>query len=600
MKINFTPKKIYVKFLKSNLMTKISVYYITILCISIALASMAFNSINSAVIVKKTSASAQQTLEALDQNLSYLVSNVSQFSSYVFFDNNVQSALKKSHRKGIDPSIQDDISKSLVNMILSSDDISSAFLFDNYNNSYYMSRITGSKVLSDDVKKASWYNTVEEAKGYPVWVLNDGQLIQSGSDDMPVSLVRMVYSTDDYKPIGVLVMNINKSFGNHIFSRLGSQYKSQFFIVDSNGNYITQNTTAENTIVSDFIKKSTGSTNYAIEKIDGQKVILTSRKSSCSDWRIIGIMPMSELSKQFESTGMVILLIILINVLFLCIGQIYVTKIITKPLSKMKKYMAGIQNGNFQKIPIELVRDDEIVELKRSYNIMVEQIQKLIQKVKDEQRQLRLSEISIVRAQINPHFLYNTLDAVSALALIKDNESAYTITQALENFYRISLSSGKDVITVEDEIKCIKSYVQILNIRYKDSFNVIYEIDDGMLDHSILKLILQPFVENAITHGVRNKHGRGTVTLKGHENDDNIVFEIEDDGAGMTKEKIEEIISKKDTRQKGGFGIYSSITRISLFYGVENPVSIESTVNEGTKVTLNIPKMSKEDMNGSD
>ena len=344
MKINFTPKKFYVKFLKSNLMTKISVYYITILCISIALASMAFNSINSAVIVKKTSASAQQTLEALDQNLSYLVSNVSQFSSYVFFDNNVQSALKKSHRKGIDPSIQDDISKSLVNMILSSDDISSAFLFDNYNNSYYMSRITGSKVLSDDVKKASWYNTVEEAKGYPVWVLNDGQLIQSGSDDMPVSLVRMVYSTDDYRPIGVLVMNINKSFGNHIFSRLGSQYKSQFFIVDSNGNYITQNTTAENTIVSDFIKKSTGSTNYAIEKIDGQKVILTSRKSSCSDWRIIGIMPMSELSKQFESTGMVILLIILINVLFLCIGQIYVTKIITKPLSKMKKYMKIVIN----------------------------------------------------------------------------------------------------------------------------------------------------------------------------------------------------------------------------------------------------------------
>ena len=149
---------------------------------------------------------------------------------------------------------------------------------------------------------------------------------------------------------------------------------------------------------------------------------------------------------------------------------------------------------------------------------MVEQIQKLIQKVKDEQRQLRLSEISIVRAQINPHFLYNTLDAVSALALIKDNESAYTITQALENFYRISLSSGKDVITVEDEINCIKSYVQILNIRYKDSFDVIYEIDDGMLGHSILKLILQPFVENAITHGVRNKHaikavGDGEITL---------------------------------------------------------------------------------------
>jgi Histidine kinase-, DNA gyrase B-, and HSP90-like ATPase./Histidine kinase. len=168
---------------------------------------------------------------------------------------------------------------------------------------------------------------------------------------------------------------------------------------------------------------------------------------------------------------------------------------------------------------------------------MTEQIATLIDKVKEEQKQIRLNELSIIRAQINPHFLYNTLDAVSALALIKDSEGAYTLTQALENFYRISLSSGKDVITVREELKCIENYVKILNIRYKDSFDVNYFVDENITNEKILKLLLQPFVENSIAHGVHNKRGRGIITIKGRKSNDLMIFSIEDNGVGMSKEK---------------------------------------------------------------
>nr|PZM88662.1 MAG: hypothetical protein DIU81_04885 [[Clostridium] cellulosi] len=595
MKILNIPKRLYIKYLKANLKTKISVYYISILLISIVLISVAYIYISSAIMVKRSSSSAQQTLEAIDQNLLCMVSNVSQFSNYVFVDENVQSALKRSNRKGIDPTIQQEINKSLINTILSSDDISSVLLFDNYNNVYYMSRLKSPEVLTDDVAKASWYETVKNAKGYPVWVMNDDMAIKKSSDDLPVSLVRMVYNTEDYKPLGVLVVNIGKSFGNRIFDNVCSEFKSQFIIVDDSGKPIIQTSEIIPKAVADFISRSQGTSSYEIKKLDGQDVMLSSRKSSCSNWHIIGIMPMSELSKQFKSTGVIILVTLLINIVFLFIGGYYVTNLITKPLTKMKKLIESSDNGNLHKIPVEEVRDDEIVRLKQVYNNMTEQIATLIDKVKEEQKQIRLNELSIIRAQINPHFLYNTLDAVSALALIKDSEGAYTLTQALENFYRISLSSGKDVITVREELKCIENYVKILNIRYKDSFDVNYFVDENIMNEKILKLLLQPFVENSIAHGVHNKRGRGIITIKGRKSNDLMIFSIEDNGVGMSKEKIEEIMSRNTTRQKGGFGIYSSITRISLFYGIENPVSIESAEGKGTRVTITIPVINEED-----
>lgn len=394
------------------------------------------------------------------------------------------------------------------------------------------------------------------------------------------------------------MINLNKDLDNHIFGKIGSQYKSQFFIVDDQKNYITMSANSKNEKVTAFLNSSTGNTSCTIEKIDDQQVMLSSMKSKYLNWRIVGIMPMSELSKQIENTGTIILTIMVINIVFLFIGQTYVTNLITKPLTKMEKHMTKVQNGNFEIIPVKGVRNDEIVRLKCCFNSMMEQIQNLIRKVTEEQNLIRLNELKIIRAQVNPHFLYNTLDAISALTLIKDCDGAYTLTQALGNFYRISLSSGRDIITVQEEIKCIENYVMILNIRYKNSFDVKYEMSEEILSLKILKLILQPFVENSILHGIHNKYGRGLITIKGYEKDGMIHFEIADNGVGMSKEKIEEIMRKKSNNPKEGFGIYSSITRISLFYNTSAPLSIESGVGEGTKIMVRVPVIDKEDSDG--
>lgn len=563
---------------------------------SIAATLLIYNRISMAYLENKTKMSAQQTSQVLEQNIRDVTQNVSQCSDYIYFDESIQSALRKSRTSTIDPSIQSVINNRLTDMILLNSYISSIYLFDNYGNVYCEGKLYPPAVVNKNMKKAPWYSAVEKSNGSSVWIADDGSVIERNGSYLPVSLARIIYDVDTYKPVGVLMINLNKSFLEDVLQKINSQYKSQFFVIDGKGNYITKTTDSGNREVVDFMKTSAAkASDCRSGRLNGKVVILSSTKSKSLGWQIIGIVPLSEYDGQFESAGTVAVIVILLDIFLFFIGQIYITKLITKPLTKMKKYMVHVQNGQFEPIPVEPVRDDEIVRLKKVYNIMVDQIQNLIRKEKEEQIQIRLNELNLIRAQINPHFLYNTLDAVSALALIQDCNGAYTLTQALENFYRISLSSGKDVVSVGEEIKCIQDYVTILNIRYNGSFDMEYEISDEMRDLKILKLILQPFVENSILHGVHNKHGRGRIVLKAFMKNGTMQFEIEDNGVGIPEEKIAEIMGEKKMNQKGGFGIYSSITRISLFYGVESPVTIQSQVNKGTIVTVKVPVIGREE-----
>jgi len=226
--------------------------------------------------------------------------------------------------------------------------------------------------------------------------------------------------------------------------------------------------------------------------------------------------------------------------------------------------------------------------LKKVFNQMIGSIQDLIEKVKKEEKIITKNELEIIQAQINPHFLYNTLDAVSALALIGDNENCLKVTQALGNFYRNSLNSGLDLVKIEDEIECIKSYITILNIRYDNKIIMVYDIEEEIKEYKVLKLILQPIVENAAHHGIRNKKGQGTISIKGYLDEDEIIFIVTDDGLGMTEEKVKEILEGKTKQGKSGFGLYSSIQRISLYYDIKKPITITSEIGNVTEITIRV------------
>ena len=264
------------------------------------------------------------------------------------------------------------------------------------------------------------------------------------------------------------------------------------------------------------------------------------------------------------------------------------------PIKKLHDVTSTITKNDLQAL---MTSDnvDEITELGMSFNIMIGKIKDLLDSKVKEQEYLKKAELRALQAQINPHFLYNTLETIIWMAEAKQTDRVIEIVSALSSFFRISLSKGRDWITIGEEIERTRSYLTIQKMRYRDILDFKIEIDDQTLDNTILKLILQPLVENALYHGIKNKRNGGIITVRAiQKNDAEIILEVEDNGIGFTPEKLALVQAdleddSGDIRLEAGFGIDNVNKRIKLYYGRQYGLSIRSVYQVGTCVKLLIP-----------
>jgi two-component system, sensor histidine kinase YesM len=226
---------------------------------------------------------------------------------------------------------------------------------------------------------------------------------------------------------------------------------------------------------------------------------------------------------------------------------------------------------------------------------MIGKIRDLLDSKMKEQENLKKAEMRALQAQINPHFLYNTLDTIIWMAEAKKTDQVIDIVSALSSFFRISLSKGKDWITIRDEVERTRSYLTIQRMRYRDIMDFKIEVDPRVEANTILKLILQPLVENALYHGIKNKRSGGTITVRARPKDESqVLLEVEDDGIGFTPEKFAQLRAELDDdsgeiKMESGFGIGNVNQRIRLYYGKQYGISIQSEYHTGSRVTLIIP-----------
>jgi two-component system sensor histidine kinase YesM len=243
---------------------------------------------------------------------------------------------------------------------------------------------------------------------------------------------------------------------------------------------------------------------------------------------------------------------------------------------------------------------DEITELGISFNIMIGKIRELLAAKMKEQESLKKAELRALQAQINPHFLYNTLDTIIWMAEAQQTDQVVQLVSALSNFFRISLSKGRDWITIGEEIERTRSYLTIQKMRYRDILDFRIEVDDAVAGNTILKLILQPLVENALYHGIKNKRSGGMISVRARQNGNGeIVLEVEDNGVGFTPDKLARVQAQlsedsEEIRLESGFGIDNVNKRIQLYYGRQYGLSIASDYQGGTCVTLVIPTIAGE------
>ena len=238
---------------------------------------------------------------------------------------------------------------------------------------------------------------------------------------------------------------------------------------------------------------------------------------------------------------------------------------------------------------------DEITELGLSFNIMIGKIRELLDSKIKEQEILKKAEMRALQSQINPHFLYNTLDTIIWMAEAKKTDQIVEVVSALSNFFRISLSKGQDWITIAEEIERVRSYLIIQKIRYRDIMDFKIDVDERVAGNTVLKLILQPLVENAIYHGIKNKREGGTIFVRARPNNANeVLLEVEDNGVGFAPDRLAQIQAEladnsDEIKQESGFGLGNVNHRIKLYYGMQYGLSLKSKYQSGTCVTFVIP-----------
>lgn len=279
--------------------------------------------------------------------------------------------------------------------------------------------------------------------------------------------------------------------------------------------------------------------------------------------------------------------------LFLTRWMMLFGKSITSPVSELCRRVQAIGNGDLTVQTPIAAEEYEIQMLSDGFERMVEQLNGLIEQNRQEQISLRSAELALLQAQINPHFLYNTLDTIIWLVETEKNEQAVEMVTSLSGYFRSSLSKGRNIITLREEEQHVRSYLQIQQVRYKDILEYRIDIDRELADCEIPKLTLQPLVENALYHGIKLKRGLGTISVRGFSEEDTIFLVVSDSGAGMDASRLSEVQHAIQKGQRVGFGLSTVHERLQLFFGNDYGLSIDSVKGEGTTVCVKIPKQTE-------
>lgn len=335
-------------------------------------------------------------------------------------------------------------------------------------------------------------------------------------------------------------------------------------------------------------------------KEDGQYVlpsgdkVLGIKSLNNTDWRLVGV---SYLEEQYTTRNEIVTFLIallLVDMLVIILVSVTISRSVSNPITGLVRAMEEVRQGNFS-IRCPEGGLYEVDSLSQSFNTMVDQVNSLMEQIKTEEQQLRKSELKALQAQINPHFLYNTLDSILWMCEQNDGKRASQMVEALATLFRISISRGKELITIREELMHAESYLIIQKMRYKDQFEYEFQIDESLTSCQTLKIILQPMIENAIYHGIDRMVDKGLIEIIVRGDGNDILMEVRDNGLGMPEEVVKGILNQK-SENVYGIGVKNVNDRIEIYFGKGYGLHIESELDEGTTVTIRIPKLEENDM----
>ena len=454
----------------------------------------------------------------------------------------------------------------------------------------------GSKSVNQDLdlNTQEWYATALEKPNGPILTSSHVQHIISGERPWVITLSRGIRDrSGSGEKEGVFFIDLNYSAISELCDQSTVGTKGYAFILDAKGNIVyhpqqqqlynelqTENISLIMDTDEDTVLTGTGN--------DGKLYSIS--RSEKTGWTVVDCTNVKELLSKSRQAQSVYVLTAIILVIVALLFSRFMARSITLPIQKLRDSMKKVQEGDFSVSDVVVDSKNEIGSLTKSFDVMTHRIHELMEQNVHEQEEKRKSELKALQSQINPHFLYNTLDSIIWMAEGKKNEEVVLMTASLARLLRQSISNEDEVVPIANEVEYARGYLTIQKMRYKDKLEFQIEVDPSILHIPLIKLVLQPIIENAIYHGLKYKESKGLLIIKGFPKDGNAVLQVIDDGVGMDEETLAHIYDRhKVNYHSNGVGVYNVQKRLKLYYGEDYGITYESTPGKGTTATITIP-----------
>lgn len=540
---------------------------------------VALNNEFNKTFIKSVSDNSSEIMEQVKINLDNYFYNMVDLSDLL--------AVKISGNSDFDPSSLDTVIEPTIR---TRRDVITIALFDDEGN--HMSSIGGSDLQpKDTIVEQEWYTKIKYDKQYIHISEPHVQRLYKGEYPWVISISRRVgfRQGGEYRE-GILLIDMNFTVIEDMLASVNLSDKGYVFLVDETDDLIFHN---QQQLIYAGIKSENlqgiSSTFSGTFLQEDEERYVAIRQLDDVNWKLVGVFYTSDIATSQQRISDYIKLILFVGLIIFVSFSLFMSSRITKPIQELEKSMKDVEKGNFD-VQLEITGEHEVVQLTKSYNVMIRRIRKLMDQIVIEQEAKRNSELNSLQAQINPHFLYNTLDSIVWMAEHEKHEDVILMTTSLASLFRISISKGAMVIPVEKEIDHAKHYLTIQKMRYKEKFEFEFDVDEAIYKYETIKLLLQPIIENAIYHGIRHMVDEGMIYIRGYLKDEYLIFEVEDDGLGMTKETMNNVLYDDSNEKYNGVGVNNVHERIQLMYGKEYGLTIESELEEGTKITFLLPR----------
>lgn len=409
-----------------------------------------------------------------------------------------------------------------------------------------------------------------------------------------IALVKSVIERESGKRIGVIVLYMLESDIARIYSSKGN-YNGEITLTDSEYNVLSStgkgNLFTRLTFGKEVRPDTDGS--YFITDADGDKIVVSISTMAGTGWQVINKIQLSEVTKELSATRNIFLIITIAGLVIASLSSYVMSASILTPILRLSRVMESFRISQSFDLRVDTDSNDEVGKLGKVFNNMMGQMKTLITEKNLQQRFIRQYEVRLLQAQINPHFLYNSLETIIMLEQLDMKDESIDAAKNLATFYRLTLNRGQDYIKVRDEINLTSSYLSIQRYRYIEYVDYRIEVQPEIMDYVMPKLTIQPIIENAIYHGLKPCNG-GHIELKGFARGETIIFTVRDDGLGMEEEKINRLLSGEGVHDiVGSFGIPSVDAKLKLLYGDDYGLSIVSEPGRYTEVSIKLPKRSR-------